>query len=138
MVGIAASSAARDDLAAKTAARPNPAMVARTSRRCIVISLGWKLTRFKFRSRPRSLGAAWSTGSIVKVDALFDDDIAIAVLDNVVAVQPVAIGIEIVGSLDAAIGLDRHQGLANLFGRGVSGGGDRLDQHVDGVIGPRG
>src|SRR6266566_2051857 len=51
---------------------------------------------------------------IVEIDALFDDDIASAVLDDIVAVQTVAVGVEIVGSFNALVILDGKQGLASV------------------------
>jgi len=57
---------------------------------------------------------------IVEIDALFDDDIASAVLDDVVAVQTIAVGVEIVGSFNALVILDGKQGLANFFGIGAA------------------
>src|ERR1700688_3963551 len=74
--------------------------------------------------------------SVVEIDALLDNDVAIVVLDDVVAVQAVAILVEIVDSLDAAIALHGEQRVADLLRVDAARPGARLGENMDRGIGP--
>ena len=52
---------------------------------------------------------------LVEVDVLNEHDLAVVVFDDVVAVEPVAVLIEIVGALGADVALDAQDRLANLL-----------------------
>ena len=52
---------------------------------------------------------------LAEVDMLDEHDLAVIVLDHVVAVEPVAVLIEIVGALDARVALDTQDRLADLL-----------------------
>ena len=50
-----------------------------------------------------------------EVDMLDEYDLAVVVFDNVVAAEPVAVLIEIVGALDARVVLDAQDRIADLL-----------------------
>ena len=52
---------------------------------------------------------------LAEVDMLDEHDLAVIVLDDVVAVEPIAILIEIVGALSARVALDAQDRLADLL-----------------------
>jgi len=52
---------------------------------------------------------------LVEVDVLDERDLTVIVLDDVVAVEPVAVLIEIVGALDARVVLDAQDRIADLL-----------------------
>src|SRR3954452_19435667 len=74
--------------------------------------------------------------SIVEVNMLVVDDGALLVPDDVVAVQPVAILVEIIFALRAGIFLDRQNSLADFRRLRGTGLVDRHGQDGDCVIGP--
>jgi hypothetical protein len=54
--------------------------------------------------------------SVVKIDPLFDNDIAVVVLHDVVAMQAVAVLVEIVGAFDAVVALTASSALRIFCG----------------------
>ena len=50
-----------------------------------------------------------------EVDMLDEHDLAVIVFDDVVAAEPIAVLIEIVGALDARVALDAQDRLADLL-----------------------
>ena len=52
---------------------------------------------------------------LVEVDVLNEHDLTVIVLDDVVAVEPVAVLIEIVGALNARVVLDAQDRIADLL-----------------------
>ncbi|BAQ46434.1 tungsten-containing formylmethanofurandehydrogenase, subunit B [Methylobacterium aquaticum] len=75
---------------------------------------------------------------LVEVDALVEDDVALVVAHHVVAVQAVAVLIEVVGALGALVPADGEECLADRLRVGLAGGVDGLRQHRHGVEGPGG
>src|SRR3974390_11620 len=88
----------------------------------------------------RESGPSWSEGpfarSVVEFDVLVENDVALVVFDDVVAVQAVAVLVEIVFALGARELFDGQDGLADLRRIGRAGLVDRGRKHVHGVIGP--
>ena len=52
---------------------------------------------------------------LVEVDVLDEHDLAVVVFDDVVAAEPIAVLIEIVGALDARVVLDAQDRIADLL-----------------------
>src|SRR3954468_1359316 len=91
--------------------------------------------------RKRSIGSAAPPASlplILEVDPLREGDVALVVLHDVVAVQPVAVLVEIVLALGALMPLDRQDRLADRLRVGAAGLVDGERQHGDRVEGPGG
>src|SRR5580700_2262560 len=77
-----------------------------------------------------------ATRSIVEVDVLVVDDGALLVPHDVVAVQAVAIGVEIIFAFGAGEFLQAENRLTDLGGIGRAGLVDRRRQDGEGIIGP--
>ena len=75
--------------------------------------------------------------SVIKIDPFFDNDVAVVVSDDVVAVQAIAVLVESVGAFDAAVAFHGQQRVADLLRVGAASGRDRLGEDMDRVIGPR-
>src|SRR3979411_3253304 len=89
------------------------------------------------RVGPSASGGADNAGSVVEVDMLVENDGPLLVLHDVVAVQAVAVLVEIVFAFGAAALFGGNERLAH-FGRiGRAGLVDRRRQDGEGIIGPR-
>lgn len=97
-------------------------------------ALQHKSSREKMAS---SAGKRPQRTSVVELDMLVEDDRALVVLDDIIAVQSVAIGVEIIFTFGAREFFGGQYRVANFAGLGRVGGLDRIRQHVDGIIGPR-
>src|SRR6187402_2310913 len=84
---------------------------------------------------PTGIGEVGAT-SVVELDVLVELDRTLLVLHDVVAVQTVAVLVEIVFALGARELLDREDGFADLGRLGRAGLVDGRRQDVDGVEGP--
>src|SRR6476469_755929 len=84
---------------------------------------------------PIEIGEAVST-SVVELDVLVEDDAALLVLHDVVAVETIAVLVEIVFALGTRELLDREDGFADLGRIGRAGLVDGRRQDADGVEGP--
>src|SRR5882757_11023563 len=82
-------------------------------------------------------GGTDNAGSIVEVDMLVVNDGALLVLHDVVAVQSVAVLVEIIFAFRAGIFFNSENGLPDFCWIGRAGLVDRRGQNGDGVIGPR-
>src|SRR6516165_3003415 len=71
-----------------------------------------------------------------EVDMLDEHDLAVIVLDDVVAVEPIAVLIEIVGALSARVALDAQDRLADLLRLKTLSVVDRESQNMNSVVGP--
>src|ERR1700681_3163405 len=91
--------------------------------------------RFR-RVGPSASGGTDNAGSIVEVDVLVVNDRALLVLHDVVAVQAIAVLVEIVFAFRAGGFLGGKQRLANFPGIGRAGLVDRRRQDGDGIVGP--
>src|SRR5581483_2268245 len=65
-----------------------------------------------------------------EIDALHEHDLAAVVPHNVVAVQPVAVLVEVVGAFQALVALDRQDRAAHRFGLGAVGVADRQRENL--------
>ena len=74
--------------------------------------------------------------SIVEFDVLVEDDLALLVAHDVVAVQAVAVLVEIVFALGALVALRGEDRVADFVRIGRAGLVDRGAEHADRVIGP--
>src|SRR6516225_1656764 len=73
---------------------------------------------------------------LAEVDMLDEHDLAVIVLDDVVAVEPIAVLIEIVGALNARVVLDAQDRLADLLRLKTLSVVDRESQNMNSVVGP--
>src|SRR6516225_7113854 len=73
---------------------------------------------------------------LAEVDMLDEHDLAVIVLDDVVAVEPIAVLIEIVGALSARVVLDTQDRLADLLRLKTLSVVDRERQNMNSVVGP--
>ena len=71
-----------------------------------------------------------------EVDVLDEHDLAVIVFDDVVAVEPIAVLIEIVGALGARVALDAQDRLADLLRLKTLSVVDRERQNMNRVVGP--
>src|SRR5271166_7213080 len=71
-----------------------------------------------------------------KVDMLDEHDLAVIVFDDVIAAEPIAVRIEIVGALGARVALDAQDRLADLLRLKTLSVVDRERQNMNGVVGP--
>src|SRR6516164_3216361 len=71
-----------------------------------------------------------------EVDILDEHDLAVLVFDDVVAVEPIAVLIEIVGALDARVALDAQDRLADLLRLKTLSVVDRERKNTNNVVGP--
>src|SRR5450631_3117219 len=117
---------------AYTAPIPRPV---NRSWRTISISLSRQTIRHRAPEGPIALVAVQRSGG--RFDVLVEDDGAVLVPDDVVAVQAVAIGIEVVLALGAWMFPDRQDGFADRRWVGLAGLVDRHAKHGDGVVRPR-
>src|SRR5258708_39264906 len=94
----------------------------------------------RHRLFPYAIAPGWRgprTRSIVEFDVLVEDDIALVVLHDVVAVQTVALVVEIVLAFGAGEFLGGDDRLADFLRIGRAGLVDGGGKHGDRVIGPR-
>src|ERR1700704_6710721 len=89
------------------------------------------------RVGPSASGGTDNAGSIVEVDMLVVNDGALLVLHDVVAVQAIAVLVEIILAFRAGIFFNSENGLPDFCRIGRAGLVDRRGQNGDGVIGPR-
>src|SRR5665647_445246 len=75
--------------------------------------------------------------SVGELDVLVEDDVALVVLHDVVAVQTVPLVVEIVFAFGTGELLDGDDRLADLLRIGRAGLVDGRGQHRDRVVGPR-
>src|SRR5450755_2818056 len=94
--------------------------------RTISISLSRQTIRHRAREGPIALVSARRSGG--RFDVLVEDDRAVLVPDDVVAVQAVAVGIEVVFALGARMFPDRQDGFADRRRVGLAGLVDRHAQ----------
>ena len=73
---------------------------------------------------------------LAEVDVLDEHDLAVIVLDDVVAVEPIAVLIEIVGALNARVALDAQDRLADLLRLKTLSVVDRERKNMNSVVGP--
>src|SRR5215471_15725866 len=73
---------------------------------------------------------------LAEVDMLDEHDLAVIVLDDVVAVEPIAVLIEIVGALNARVVLDAQDRLSDLLRLKTLSVVDREGQNMNSVVGP--
>src|SRR5262249_38327787 len=73
---------------------------------------------------------------LAEVDMLDEHDLAVIVFDDVVAVEPIAVLIEIVGALNARVVLDTQDRLADLLRLKTLSVVDRERQNKNSVVGP--
>src|SRR6516165_9648050 len=73
---------------------------------------------------------------LAEVDMLDKHDLAVIVFDDVVAAEPIAVLIEIVGALNARVVLDAQDRLADLLRLKALSVVDRESQNMNSVVGP--
>ena len=73
---------------------------------------------------------------LVEVDVLDEHDLAVIVFDDVVAAEPIAVLIEIVGALNARVVLDVQDRLADLLRLKTLSVVDCERQNMNSVVGP--
>src|SRR6516162_96078 len=73
---------------------------------------------------------------VAEVDMLDEHDLAVIVFDDVVAVEPIAVLIEIVGALNARVVLDAQNRLADLLRLKTLSVVDRERKNMNSVVGP--
>src|SRR6516164_4338711 len=73
---------------------------------------------------------------LAEVDMLDEHDLAVIVFDDVVAAEPIAVLIEIVGTLNAWVVLDAQDRLADLLWLKALSVVDRESQNMNSVVGP--
>ena len=73
---------------------------------------------------------------LAEVDMLDEHDLAVIVFDDVVAAEPIAVLIEIVGTLNAWVVLDAQDRLADLLRLKALSVVDRESQNMNSVVGP--
>ena len=73
---------------------------------------------------------------VAEVDMLDEHDLTVIILDDVVAVEPIAVLIEIVGALNARVVLDAQDRLADLLRLKTLSVVDRERQNMNSVVGP--
>ena len=73
---------------------------------------------------------------LAEVDMLDEHDLAVLVFDDVVAVEAIAVLIEIVGALDTRVVLDAQDRLADLLRLETLSVVDRERQNMNSVVGP--
>src|SRR2546429_9515193 len=86
------------------------------------------------RVGPSASGGTGKAGSIVEVDMLVVDDRALLVLDDVVAVQAIAVLVEIILAFRTGIFFDSENGLPDFCRIGRAGLVDRRGKNGDGVV----
>jgi hypothetical protein len=82
------------------------------------LSAGWSMERGRVGDRGRRAGGIAALRAdclFAEVDVFDEHDLAVIVFDDVVAVEPIAVLIEIVGALGADVALDAQDRLANLL-----------------------
>src|SRR5436309_30103 len=77
-----------------------------------------------------------ATRSVVEIDMLVVDDRALLVPHDIVAVQTIAVLVEIIFAFGAGVFLHRENGFTDLGRVGGAGFVDRRGEDGDGVIGP--
>src|SRR6201982_4026160 len=81
--------------------------------------------------------AAFRADSLsAEVDMLDEHDLAVVVFDDVVAAEPIAVLIEIVGALGARVALDAQDRLADLLRLKTLSVVDRERKNMNSVVGP--
>src|SRR6516162_267327 len=73
---------------------------------------------------------------VAEVDMLDEHDLTVIVFDDVVAVEPISILIEIVGALNARVVLDAQDRLSDLLRLKTFSVLDRERQNMNSVVGP--
>jgi hypothetical protein len=73
---------------------------------------------------------------LVEVDMLDEHDLAAIVFDDVVAAEPIAVLIKIVGALDARVALDAQDRLSDLLRLKTLSVVDRERKNMNSVVGP--
>src|SRR5882757_7647344 len=94
----------------------------------------------RHRLFPYAIAPGWRgprTRSIVEFNVLVEDDVALVVLHDVVAVQTVALVVEIIFAFGAREFLGGDDRLADFLRVGRASLVDRRGEHRDGVVGPR-
>src|SRR6516164_1761100 len=71
---------------------------------------------------------------VAEVDMLDEHDLTVIVFDDVVAAEPIAVLIEIVGALGARVALDAQDPLADLLRLKTLGVIDRERKNMNGVV----
>src|SRR5215813_5740788 len=73
---------------------------------------------------------------VAEVDMLDEHSLTVIVLDDIVAVKPIAILIEIVGALGARVALDAQDRLSDLLRLKALSVVDRERKNMNSVVGP--
>src|SRR5262249_34890216 len=98
----------------------------------------WATTRQPSNPRRQTRGVESSNGrSIIEIDMLVEHQCAVLVPDDVVAVEPVPVLVEIVGALGACVALHGENRLAQLRGFQAFRIADRAGKNMHGIVDPR-
>src|ERR1700693_1856367 len=92
--------------------------------------------RYTSRKRAGPFARGRQPRSIGEFDMLVEGNISLVVLHDVVAVQTVAVLVEIIFALGSRVFLGGKDRLANFPRVGRAGLVDRRAQHIDGVVRP--